>query len=84
MTPKNIHKIFIPKKIHVSEDPKNIEIQNFEPPKKWPEPMYVWKYESTPWGIYIPIQDTVVCWQANRRPDVMRQIVYKDEEQDRT
>ena len=27
--------------------PKNIEIQNFEP-KKWAEPTYVWKYQSTP------------------------------------
>ena len=34
MTPKNIHKIFIPSKnIHFSENPKNIEIQNFEPKK---------------------------------------------------
>ena len=26
---------------------------------------------------------TVVCEQANRRPDSIRQIIYKDEEQDR-
>ena len=26
---------------------KKVEIQNFEP-KKWPEPKYVWKYQSTP------------------------------------
>ena len=32
--PKNIHKIFIPQKnINYSENPKNIEIQNFEPKK---------------------------------------------------
>ena len=32
--PKNIHKICIPKKnIHFSQNPKNIEIQNFEPQK---------------------------------------------------
>ena len=32
--PQNIHKIFIPpKNIHFSENPKNIEIQKFEPPK---------------------------------------------------
>ena len=34
MTPKNIHKIFIPQKIfHFLKTPKNIEIQNFEPQK---------------------------------------------------
>ena len=34
MTQKNIHKNFIPQKnIHFSENPKNIEIQNFEPKK---------------------------------------------------
>ena len=31
--------------------------------------------------MYIPIQDTIVCEQANRRPDVIQQIVYEDEEQ---
>ena len=37
MTPKNIHKIFIPKKIlYFLKTPKNIEIQNFEPPKNGP------------------------------------------------
>ena len=34
--------------------------------------------------MYIPIQDTVVCKQANRRPDVIPQIIYEDEEQDLT
>ena len=34
MTPKNIHKIFIPQKIFIFlKTPKNIEIQNSEPPK---------------------------------------------------
>ena len=34
MTPKNINKIFIPQKIFIFlKTPKNIEIQNFEPPK---------------------------------------------------
>ena len=34
MTPKNIHKIFIPQKIFIFlKTPKNIEIQNFEPQK---------------------------------------------------
>ena len=37
MTPKNIHKSFIsPKNIHFSENSKNIEILNFEPPKNDP------------------------------------------------
>ena len=34
--------------------------------------------------MYIPIQDTVTCEQTNRRPDVIRPIVYKDEERDQT
>ena len=38
-TPKNIHFFWKPQ--------KNIEIQNFEP-KKWTEPTYVWKFQSTP------------------------------------
>ena len=34
MTPKNIHKIFVPQKIFIFlKIPKNIEIQNFEPLK---------------------------------------------------
>ena len=34
MTPKNIHKIFIPQKIFIFlKTPKNIEIQNFESKK---------------------------------------------------
>ena len=36
--PQNLH---TRKNIYFSENPKNIEIQNFEP-KKWPEPTYVW------------------------------------------
>ena len=35
--------------------PKNIEIQNFEP-KKWAEPTYVGKYQSTPPGMIYPYQ----------------------------
>ena len=31
----------------------------------------------------VSIQDTVVHEQANRRPDVIRQVVYKNKEQDR-
>ena len=41
--PQNLH---TPKYIHFSENPKNSKIQNLEP-KKWPEPIYVWKYQST-------------------------------------
>ena len=34
MTPKNIHEIFIPKRIFIfQKTPRNIEIQNFEPHK---------------------------------------------------
>ena len=31
--PTNIHKIFIPPKIYISENPQKFEIQNFEPKK---------------------------------------------------
>ena len=31
---------------------------------------------------YVPIQDTVVPEQANRRPDVVRQVIYKNKEPD--
>ena len=48
--PQNIHKMFIPQKIlFFLKTPKNIEIQKFDP-KKWSEPTYVWKYQSTPLG----------------------------------
>ena len=48
MTPKNPHKNFSSPKIFIYlKTIKNIEIQNFEP-KEWPEPTYVWKYQSTP------------------------------------
>ena len=49
MTPKNIHKIFIPKKkkIFFLKTPRNIEFQNFEP-QKVTRASYVWKYQSTP------------------------------------
>ena len=52
--PKKIStKSSYPKKIFIFlKTPKNIEIQNFEP-KKWTEPTYVWKYQSTPPGISV-------------------------------
>ena len=34
--------------------------------------------------MYVSIQDTVVNEQVNRRPDVIRQVVYKNKEQDRS
>ena len=34
--------------------------------------------------MYIPIQYKVFSEKANRKPDVIPQIVYKDEEQDQT
>ena len=34
--------------------------------------------------MYVSIQGTVVREQANRRPDVIRQVVYKNKEQDRS
>ena len=40
----NTQKIFI-----FLKTPKDIKIQNFEPPKN-PEPTYVWKYQSNPPG----------------------------------
>ena len=48
--PKNIHIIIkLPKYSFFYPPPPKIfiEIQEFEP-QKWPEPMYVWKYQSTP------------------------------------
>ena len=48
MTPKSIHKIFIPKKIFIflttGKNKLNFKILN---PKKLPAPTYVWKYQST-------------------------------------
>ena len=41
--------------------PKNNEIQNFEP-KKWPEPTYVWKYQSTPPPLGDGIPDKVLLF----------------------
>ena len=48
--PQKIHKIFIPQKIFIFlKTEKIIEIQIFEL-KKWPDPTFVWKYQSThPW-----------------------------------
>ena len=38
-----------PQKIFIFlKPPKNIEIQRILNPKKWAEPTYVWKYQSTP------------------------------------
>ena len=49
MTPKNIHKIFIPpKNIYFSENPPKNWNSKFWTPEKWHEPTYVWKYQSTP------------------------------------
>ena len=50
-----------PKNIYFSENPKNIEIQNFEP-KKWPEPTYVW-------NIRVP---SPLLWVSNRSPKYLR------------
>ena len=36
MTPKNPQNLHTPKNIHFSENPQNIEILNFEPPKNDP------------------------------------------------
>ena len=52
---KNIHKIFIPPKYYFFlKTPQNIEIQTFDP-QKWPEPTYVWKYQSAPWDWSAPL-----------------------------
>ena len=48
MTPKDIHKIFIPQKIFIfSENPQRYWNSKFWTPK-WCEPTYEWKYYSTP------------------------------------
>ena len=51
--PNNIHKFFITKNNIFFWNPpppkkKNIEIKIFLNPQKWPEPTYVWKYQTTP------------------------------------
>ena len=44
-----IHKIFIPPKIMIFlKLPKNIEIQDFEPPKMVPAYVYIWKSQPPP------------------------------------
>ena len=48
MSPKKIHKISYPKIIHFLQTQKNIEIQKFWTPKKWPKPTYARKYQNTP------------------------------------
>ena len=48
ITPKDIHKIFIPPKFfHFSENPQRYWNSKFWTPK-WCEPTYEWKYYSTP------------------------------------
>ena len=36
---------------------------NFEPPQKWPEPKYVWKYQST-WGFIVFASLMKLVWSA--------------------
>ena len=49
-SPTNIHKIFIPtKKSFFWKPPKILKFKILNP-QKLPEPTYVWKYQSTPWG----------------------------------
>ena len=44
-----IHKIFIPPKIMIFlKPPKNIKIQDFEPPKMVPAYVYIWKSQPHP------------------------------------
>ena len=50
MTPKNIHKILIHKKYSFFWKPPKILKFKILNPKKWPEPTYVWKYQSNPPG----------------------------------
>ena len=50
MSPKNIHKIFIPKKILIFWNPPKILKFKTLNPKKWPEPTDLWKHQSTPPG----------------------------------
>ena len=50
MTPKNIHKIFIPPKLFIFSEPPhppNMEIQNLNL-KKWPKPTYE-NIRAPPW-----------------------------------
>ena len=57
MTPKNIHKIFIPQKYSFFwTPPKNIEIQNFEPPKNY---LSLRMYENirVPLGVKQPLKN---------------------------
>ena len=46
----NIHKTFIPQKIFIFLKPPKILKYKILNSKKWPEPTYVWKYQSTPLG----------------------------------
>ena len=52
--------LLYPKNIIFSEIPKNIEIHNFEPPKR-SEPTFIWNYQGTPLGgviLYAKISQT--------------------------
>ena len=42
------------------------------------------QYKTVLNRMYVSIQDIVVREQVNRRPDVIRQVVYKNKEQDRS
>ena len=55
MTPKNIHKIFIPQKLFIFlKTPKNIEIQNFET-KKMTRAYVCMKISENPPPFYSPV-----------------------------
>ena len=52
--PKNIQKISIPQKnINFSENPKHIEIQNFEPQKMTGAYVYMKISEYPPWELHV-------------------------------
>ena len=46
--PKKSTKFHTQKIINFLQTPKNIEIQKFWTPKKWPQPTYARKYQNTP------------------------------------
>ena len=60
-----IHKIFIPPKIMIFlKPPKNIEIQNFEPPKMVPAYVYIWKSQPPPPPPHPPLTHTFLGHQG--------------------
>ena len=79
MTPKNIHKIFIPQKIFIFlKTTKNIEIQNFEPPKmtqanacmkisEYPPPLPQ-AFPTYP-GILIPVPKYLIASECSKGSD---------------